>query len=489
MTETPIPAVDGIVVHAAQSATAWAAVPPVERARALRRVAAALDSRAGDLIALARGETHLDEQRLHGELRRTTFQLRLFADVVTEGRYLDARIDHFDPDWLMGASRPDLRRMLVPVGPVLVFAAGNFPFAFSVAGGDVASALAAGCPVVVKAHPGHPRLSAATARTVREALTEAEAPDGVFAVVSGIEAGVRALEHPALRAAAFTGSTAAGRALFDIAQARPEPIPFHGELGSLNPVFLTRAAVAERLTALRDGLVASFTASAGQLCTKPGVVAVPAGSGFTEALWATGLARGTALLSDRIHYGYVSRLRSLADLGSVDLLTDSAEVFGACPAPAILRTTATAALGDAAAVMSECFGPATVLVEYVEDRELLDIARSLEGQLTASVHATDGDDVTDLLTVLAARAGRVVWNEWPTGVSVTHAQQHGGPYPAATTHTTSVGTAAVDRFLRPVAYQNVPDRLLPPALRDANPWALPRLVDGVPQPCPGTAAG
>ena len=491
MTTTPPHAVDAIVTRAEQAAPAWGAVPPVERARALRQVADAIDTRAGDLVALAEVETHLAEPRLRGELRRTTFQLRLFADVVTEGGHLDARIDHADPDWPMGAPRPDLRRMLVPVGPVLVFAAGNFPFAFSVAGGDVASALAAGCPVVVKVHPGHPRLSAATASAVGDALAAGDTPDGVFAVISGVEAGVRALEHAALRAAAFTGSTAAGRTLFDIAQARPQPIPFHGELGSVNPVFVTRAAVAERLTAIRDGLVASFTASAGQLCTKPGIVVLPAGSGLTEALRTARLGVGSRLLSERNHDGYVSRLRSLKALESVELLSGAAGAFDPRPDPVLLRTTVSAALGDAADVMSECFGPTTILVEYDDDRELLSVARSLEGQLTATVHATDADadDMTDLLAVLADRAGRVVWNEWPTGVSVTHAQQHGGPYPAATSPTTSVGSAAIDRFLRPVAYQNFPDRLLSPVLREANPWGVPRLVNGVRQLRPTTATG
>lgn len=481
---TPAAAVDEAVGRAALAAPQWGATLPAERARVLRLIADALDEAGERLIPLARSETNLGDGRLRGELRRTTFQLRLFGSVVEAGGFLGVRIDHPDPDWPMGAPRPDLRRMLVPVGPVEVFAAGNFPFAFSVAGGDTASALAAGCPVVVKTHPGHPGLSAATADVTMQALSRAGLPDGVFAPIAGVDAGVRALRHPLLKAAAFTGSTTAGRALFDIAAARPEPIPFYGELGSVNPTFVTRSAARERAGLIGDGLVGSFSGSGGQLCTKPGVVVVPAGSGVADSVRAATMPAGAPLLNDRIHDAYLTSLRAL-DGGSVELLASGGDPFGTEPAPTVLRTSAAAVLAGDAAVLGECFGPVTVLVEYDDDREVLALARSLEGQLTATIQGTDDDaaddGVAELVAILTEKAGRLLWNEWPTGVSVTYAQQHGGPYPASTTHTTSVGTAAIERFLRPVAYQNMPERLLPEALRESNPLGLPRLVDGKPE--------
>ncbi len=257
-------------------------------------------------------ETHLGEARLRGELRRTTFQLRLFADVVSDGAYLDVRIDHADPEWPMGAPRPDLRRLLHPIGPVLVFAASNFPFAFSVAGGDTASALAAGCPVVVKAHPGHPELSAATAAVVQRALADAGAPDGVLGLIFGTDAGVAALRAREIKAASFTGSTAGGRALFDIASQRPEPIPFYGELGSVNPVFVTERAAESRAEAIVSEFVASFTLGAGQFCTKPGVLLVPRDSGVVERLAEAELPGAAPLLYPQIQDGYLETLRGLA---------------------------------------------------------------------------------------------------------------------------------------------------------------------------------
>lgn len=467
------------VEKSASTAARWAATSLAERANALRAVAAELDASAEVLVPVAMADTNLPEQRLRGELKRTTFQLRLFASSLDDGGFLGARVDHADPDWPMGVPRPDLRRILVPVGPVVVFAASNFPFTFSVAGGDTAAALAAGCPVILKAHSGHLNLAEATAEVVISALRDAGAPDGVFTAISGVEAGKLALQDPSVKAGAFTGSIGAGRLLFDIAQSRPQPIPFFGELGSINPVFITRTAVEERLDKLRDELIASFSGSSGQLCTKPGIVLAPAGSGLTESLKTAELPRGARLLNDRITQGYGTSLAALLELDAVNLLAGEGDPSAAEPAPTILVTSAEHVLSGASEVLEECFGPATVVVEYTDDRELAEIARILDGQLTATVQGTDEDDVTDLLTVLTDKAGRILWNEWPTGVAVTHAQQHGGPYPSSTTHTTSVGTAAIERFMRPVAFQGFPDRLLPPALRESNPLAVPRLVDGV----------
>lgn len=484
-TETTVPAdttdaeVDHLVRAAAAAAPAWAARTPTDRAAALTAVADALDAARDGLVPLAGRETHLPEGRLAGELRRTTFQLRLFAEVVTQGAYLDARIDHADPDWPMGAARPDLRRVNEPLGPVLVFAASNFPFAFSVAGGDTASALAAGCPVLLKAHPGHPRLSRRTGEIVVDALRGAGAPEGTFAVLHGLTAGTTALRHPDVRAAAFTGSQRAGRALFDIAAARPEPVPFYGELGSVNPAFVTPSAATQRAEQVAAGFVASFTMGVGQFCTKPGLLFVPRGSGFAERLAGVELPAGARMLNERLHAGYVERLGELRAHPAVRVLAEGADPLGELTGPTVLATSAQDFRAAPAELAAECFGPTALVVEYDDVAELPALAATLEGQLTATIQGSAGDDVADLVATLAGRAGRVLWNEWPTGVSVTHAQQHGGPYPATTAPTTtSVGTAAITRFLRPVAYQNMPEQFLPAALREDNPLGIPRLVDG-----------
>jgi acyl-CoA reductase-like NAD-dependent aldehyde dehydrogenase len=451
------------------------------RCQALRAVADQLDAAADTLVPIGVRETHLGEPRLRSELRRTTFQLRLFADVVSDGGYLDVRIDRADQDWPMGAPRPDLRRVLHPLGPVLVFAASNFPFAFSVAGGDTASALAAGCPVVVKAHPGHPELSAATAAVVQQALAASGAPDGVLEIIFGTDAGVAALRAPQIKAAAFTGSTVAGRALFDIASSRPEPIPFYGELGSVNPVFVTEAAAASRANQIVSELVASFTLGAGQFCTKPGVLLVPRDSGIVDRLADAELPEPAPLLYRQIQEGYVETLRGLAAQPAVSVLR-SGDPYADPPSPTLLTTTAADLLDDLREgrhqVFRECFGPTTLIAIYDDEEELLAVAEAIDGQLTASIIGTDEDRVVaPLRDALARRAGRVLWNGWPTGVSVTYAQQHGGPYPATTAPTTtSVGTDAIARFLRPVVYQGFPQHLLPAELRDDT--GLPRLVNG-----------
>lgn len=480
--DTPIGEVDAFVGLAADASSAWRAASIAVRGEALRAVAEGLDARADDLVLLAGRETHLAEARLRGELKRTTFQLRLFAEVLAEGSWLDARIDHAVADYPMGAPRPDIRRQLEGIGTVLVFAASNFPFAFSVAGGDTASALAAGNAVVLKAHPGHPHLSQLTGEIVTAALTAAGAPSGIFTVIHGTDAGVHALRHPEVRAAAFTGSIAGGRALFDIAMSRPEPIPFYGELGSVNPAFVTRGAAAGRSAEIAEQFVASVTGSAGQLCTKPGLLLVPAGSGVVDALASIVLPGPAPLLNDSIASGFRRALDAAAGHDGVAVLAGtSSSGDDAPPAPALLRTTAAAVIADPDALVSEMFGPAALVAEYDDDAQLVAVAKLLEGQLTATIVAEEGDAVAaELLPVLATKAGRVLWNQWPTGVSVTWAQQHGGPYPATTAvGTTSVGTAAITRFLRPVAYQNVPDALLPAALQEANPLGIPRRVDGI----------
>jgi NADP-dependent aldehyde dehydrogenase len=456
---------------------------PSDRAAWLEQLATRLDAAADDLVPLAAQETHLGLDRLQGELKRTTFQLRLFAEVLRDGSFLQATIDHANPAWPMGP-RPDLRRMLRPIGPVAVYAASNFPFAFSVAGGDTASALAAGCPVLLKANPSHPELSAATGAKVSDALAETGAPEGIFATVMGFDTGIALVKDPRIRAASFTGSLRGGRALFDLAVSRPEPIPFYGELGSVNPAFVTPDAGAQRADDVAAGFVGSMSLGNGQFCTKPGLLFVPAGSGLEDRVAALAGARPAApMLSEHIRSGYSEALAQLAERPGVRVIAGKARPEGD-PAPTVLATTVSDLLADSEAMTQECFGPAALVVSYRSEAELLTAARVLDGQLTATIHSSGPEPVTSaLLEVLTERVGRVVWNGWPTGVSVTYAQHHGGPYPATTSvQTTSVGTAAIDRFLRPVTYQDAPDDVLPPPLREDNPWQLPRRVDGVLQP-------
>ncbi|GAB3533207.1 aldehyde dehydrogenase (NADP(+)) [Arthrobacter tecti] len=470
---------EALVSDATSAADAWGATPATTRGEALTTVADALDAAADELVPLAQQETHLAEARLRGELKRTTFQLRLFAEVLSEGSYLDARIDHADPEWPMGAPRPDLRRQLEPLGPVVVFAASNFPFAFSVAGGDTASALAAGCSVILKAHSGHPGLSEATAAVVVGALEKAGAPKGLFAVIYGTQAGRDALLDPRVKAGSFTGSIPGGRALFDLANSRPEPIPFYGELGSVNPTFVTRAAAAARAEEIASGFAGSFTMGAGQFCTKPGVLLVPADSGIAERLSGTELPVPAKLLNDRIQSGYVEVLEGLAGNSSVQTLVRTEDALADPPAPTLLHASVKDLLEQHSTLLAECFGPTALVVSYEDEAQLLEVARVLEGQLTATIQGEENDDVAELIRLLATKAGRVLWNQWPTGVSVTYAQQHGGPYPATTSSTsTSVGTAAINRFLRPVAYQGFPQHLLPEALQDANPIGVPQRING-----------
>ncbi|WUI03434.1 aldehyde dehydrogenase (NADP(+)) [Spirillospora sp. NBC_00431] len=469
----PIPMTpDEIVAAAVSAAPGWSAAPPETRARALTAVAAALEDARAELTALADEETRLGATRLKGELTRTTFQLTLFAEHVREGAFLDARIDTADPGWPTGP-RPDLRRYRTAAGPVLVFAAGNFPFAFGVAGGDTASAWAAGCPVVVKAHPGHPRLSRRTAGVIGGAGL----PDGVFALVEGEDAGVAALRHPGVAAAAFTGSQRGGLALARIAAERPVPIPFYGEMGSVNPAVVTPRAARARGAEIVQGYAASLTMGAGQFCTNPGLLFAPAAL-LDEAARRLGEIAAAPMLNDRIESGFLDAADALAARPGVRRLVWP-DGDGASTAPRLLTMDLEAFRADIGAAAEEYFGPLGLVVTYERLTDITDVVAGLPGQLTASLHAEPGEtgDLAALTAVLAARSGRVLWNQWPTGVSVTHAMQHGGPYPATTApSTTSVGTAAIDRFLRPIAYQGWPQDLLPPPLRDDNPWKIPQTV-------------
>jgi NADP-dependent aldehyde dehydrogenase len=485
MTATLVPDTDDatletVLAGLAASRAALADTGRAERAAALRAVARALDAVVGELVAVAARETSLPVPRLTGEVARTTGQLRMFADGVDEGSFLDVIIDPADPA-ATPVPRPDLRRLQVPLGPVLVFAASNFPFAFSVAGGDTASALAAGCPVVVKTHPGHPETSVRTAEVVAAAWEGAGMPVGSFALIAGEQTGVMALRDPRITAAGFTGSLHGGAALYRIAAAREVPIPFYAEMGSLNPTFITPGAVAARGEQIAADFVTSFTLGVGQFCTKPGLLFLPRGHELDAALErAVGAIPPGRMLHERIRLGHDAvraELTALPGMRVVAAVDGASEVCGAT----LLATDLGTLLADRDRVLTECFGPTSVIVEYDGLDEVLTAARAFGGNLTATVHAEDDelDLVRPLVRELRDRAGRIVWNGWPTGVAVSWAMHHGGPWPAtsASLHT-SVGMTAIRRFLRPVTYQDVPAALLDEALQDANPAGIPRRLDG-----------
>ncbi|MEU7408253.1 aldehyde dehydrogenase (NADP(+)) [Streptomyces sp. NPDC042638] len=457
------------------------------RAAFLRSAAAGLDAARDGLVGTADAETALGPARLTGELARTTYQLRAFAGIVDEGGFLDVIVDH--PDDTATPPVPDLRRYKVPLGVVAVYSASNFPFAFSVAGGDTASALAAGCPVVVKAHPDHPALSELVAEVLRRAAAEHGIPEGVLGLVHGFDAGVELIGHPLVAAAGFTGSVRGGRALFDAAAARPVPIPFHGELGSLNPVLVTEAAAAERGEEIGGGLAGSMTLGVGQFCVKPGLVLVPSGAGGDRLVKSLADAVGDAdagvLLDHRMRDNFVAGVAERAQLPDVDAPVTPGPGGEHSVSAGFLTVPAAklAAAGDYDVLLEECFGPVTVVARYADEGEAKAVLSRLPGNLTATVQLSSEEAAghgrgPELLAELTPLAGRVLVNGWPTGVAVAPAQHHGGPYPATTSTSTSVGGTAVERWLRPVVYQNAPEALLPPELRDDNPLGLPRRFNG-----------
>ena len=449
---------------------------PSARYAMIVAVADALDAARDDLVAVGQQETNLPQARLAGEVNRTTVQLRMFAEEARSGELFDARLDEPDPDFAI-APRPDIRRMKRPIGVVLNFAASNFPFAFSVAGGDTAAAWAAGCPVVVKAHEGHPQLSRLTAEAIAGALARTGAHPGMFGLIEGRDNGVLALSDDRVDAACFTGSVAGGVALARIAADRPRPIPFYGELGSINPVIVTEAAFAARRDEILAGFVDSFTLGVGQFCTKPGLLFLPAGPDWRPVLAERlGTATTAPMLSDTIRGAFErSREALLADLGGTQI--GGAEILGTEPSVVVVDHETFRAHRDR--LLEEVFGPFAVIVEYGNAGDvdaLPDDLRGL-GSLTCSLQAEPPDAAwaRDLIARLADRVGRFLWNQWPTGVAVTPAQHHGGPFPA-TTHPgfTSVGTAAVERFLVPVAFQGFPEDALPAPVRSDNPWRVPQ---------------
>jgi NADP-dependent aldehyde dehydrogenase len=475
--ETTEAEVAALVTAAADAAPGFAGLDRGVRAQILDSIADGIEAHRTELIEIASAETGFGAAKLDGEINRAAFQFRFFAEVLREGSYLEVAIDP-PADTPMGP-RPDLRRILSPLGPVAVFGSSNFPFAFSVLGGDTASAMAAGCPVVLKAHPSHPATSQLSFNVVAAA-----APKGVVAIVYGMNAGALLVAHPAVKAVGFTGSLRGGKALLEIIETRDEPIPFYGELSSLNPVVVTPGAAAERAEEIGAGLVASFTTGSGQLCTKPGFVLVPDscdGDRLVAAVHA-GLAKsvGHVLLNEGIFSTYAGETAALRERADVRTTTAPADDGSGCAVtPMVVETTLDGLDPD---LVREVFGPLTVIARYRADSVIGAAATAFESfpsSLTATVHYAEGDDTLSELTELAAaHAGRVVYNAFPTGVAVSWAQHHGGPWPSTNSLHTSVGATAIRRFLRPVTYQNAPQRVLPPELRDGY-TEIPRRVDGV----------
>ena len=480
---------DEAVQAAGEAFASYSRASGKAKAAFLRRCADGFDARKQELAERAHIETALPMPRLLGEAGRTSGQLRMFASVVEEGSWVEARIDPALPD-RQPLPRPDLRSMLRPLGPVAVFGASNFPLAFSVAGGDTASALAAGCPVVVKAHPAHPGTSEIAAEIITEALAAEGLQSGVFTMLfdAGTEIGSALVKHPLIKAVAFTGSLNAGRALMDLAAARPNPIPCFTEMSSGNPVFVLPSALRKGPAALAQSLFGSFTLGAGQFCTKPGIVLVPdapEGQPFFEELKSlvekslpfTLLTAGIAR-----QYSRATATRS----GQIPLAATAKtpEARAGFAANSKLFTVCLDQLIGMPELADEIFGPDTLLVHCDSTQEYLRAARALYGHLTATVLGDEDDLVAhrDLVEILEQKAGRVIVNGYPTGVEVTHAMVHGGPYPATSdARFTSVGTQAIYRFARPVCFQSFPQALLPDELKDSNPLGIRRLRDGKPE--------
>ena len=455
------------------------------RAAFLRTIATKIESIREELIDRSHQETALPNARLQGETARTCGQLRLLAQVAEEGSWVGARIDRAEPD-RKPSPRPDLRSMLRPLGHVGIFGASNFPLAFSVGGGDTASALASGNPVVVKAHPAHPGTSSLVGSAIRDSVKECGLHEGVFSLLfdGATQVGIALVKHPLLKAVGFTGSRAAGRALMDLAASRPEPIPFFGEMSSTNPVFILPGVMREHADSIAMGLYASFTLGAGQFCTKPGMVFLPEGdSAFVEKLRAA--VRDSPpfnLLTPAIRSSYSSAIdrrkqnSGMRHVSEVTAFGEDAQGVGA----ALFETDSTTFLKDPE-LPTEIFGPTTLIVHNSSRDQLVQIARGLEGHLTATIHGTEQDlrEFADLVAVLETKVGRLIFNGFPTGVEVAHAIVHGGPYPATSDgRSTSVGSQAIFRFARPVCYQAFPNDALPDELKDANPLGIWRMIDG-----------
>ncbi|AXM95051.1 aldehyde dehydrogenase (NADP(+)) [Pseudomonas plecoglossicida] len=475
--------VDAAACAAEQAFAGYNSLAPARRAQFLDAIAEQLDALGETFIATVCRETALPAARIHGERSRTSNQLRLFAQVLRRGDYLGARIDRAQPE-RQPLPRPDLRQYRTGVGPVAVFGASNFPLAFSTAGGDTAAALAAGCPVVVKAHSGHMATAEYVGEAIQRAATATGMPDGVFNMIYGAGVGEALVKHPAIQAVGFTGSLKGGRALCDLAAARPQPILVFAEMSSINPVLVLPTALQARGQQVASELAASVVLGCGQFCTNPGLVIGIAGPAFT-AFKAALTERmddqpGQTMLNAGTLRSYISGVQRLQRHPKVRHLA-GAELDGDQAYAQLFEADASLLFEGDELLQEEVFGPTTVIVEVADEAQLRRAVEGLHGQLTATLIAEPGDleQFAALVPLLERKAGRLLVNGYPTGVEVSDAMVHGGPYPATSdARGTSVGTLAIDRFLRPVCYQNYPDTLLPDALKDANPLGLLRLVDG-----------
>jgi NADP-dependent aldehyde dehydrogenase len=445
----------------------------------LLQIAIDLDSAKSQLVPVAMAETQLTEVRLTGEVGRTTGQLRLMATAVRDSSYFDITIDHVDGS--LTPPRPDLRMKSIPLGVVAIFGASNFPFAFGVAGGDTASALAAGCAVVIKVNPGHPKVSRMVAAIMVAAARAVGAPDGLISIVEDFEEGTQLVQHPLISAVAFTGSTHGGRALFDLANARENPIPFYGELGGLNPVFVTRAAASQNAKITAEGFLTSVTMGAGQFCTKPGFLVVDGATELIEELGSLVPALpGQKLLNESIKNRHDQIREEIAKVPGISLIArNESEVDTAVT---FYHISASDFLVHRTLIQREVFGPTAVVIDCSGMADLMAVARSFSGTLTSGIHAIEGDqaNLSELLSVLELISGRIIWNQWPTGLAVTWAMQHGGPYPASTNPLfTSVGAKALLRFRRPITYQNFPQADMPAPLQDIAIETATARINGV----------
>ncbi|OIJ39953.1 aldehyde dehydrogenase (NADP(+)) [Massilia timonae] len=463
----------------------YRALPLEQRARFLETIAQRILDLGPTLIERASQESGLPAARLEGERGRTVNQLRLFAKVVRDGHFLEATLDSALLD--RTPPRPDLRMRKIPLGAVAVFGASNFPLAFSVAGGDTASSLAAGCPVVVKAHNAHLGTSELVGKAVLQAALECGMPEGVFSLLigEGNQIGGDLVSHPAIRAVGFTGSRAGGLALSQIAAKRKEPIPVYAEMSSINPVYLLPGALEAGGAKLAGAFVDSLTLGVGQFCTNPGLVIGLAGpqlDAFRDAAAAAlQLKPAGTMLTAGIHQAYDNAIGKRAGVGGVQLVANGSQEGPGCAARAALYQCDAATFLANPALEEEIFGPVSLMIACRNEDEILAVTRHLEGQLTATVHAVESDHALAgaLLPLLERKVGRILFNGFPTGVEVSYAMVHGGPFPATSdARSTSVGATAIERFLRPVCYQDVPAGLLPDALKDGNPLGIVRLVDG-----------
>jgi NADP-dependent aldehyde dehydrogenase len=458
-----------------------------ERGQFLRKIADGIDAIVPEIVERAHRETALPEARLKGEAARTVNQLRLFAQVVEEGSWVNARIDPAQPD-RKPMPRSDIRSMMKPLGPVAVFGASNFPLAFSVAGGDTAAAFAGGNPVIVKAHHAHPGTSELVGQVIARCAKECGLPAGVFALLygPGSEIGTALVEDPKVKAVGFTGSLSAGKALMDRAAARPEPIPCFMEMSSVNPVFVLPEALRTRGEQIASGLVGSFTLGVGQFCTKPGLVFLPRNADadklIAELKPHVAKAAISPMLTEGISKSYRSGIAGRSGNHCIETVaqTEANGAKSSYAVPVVMQITGSDLLREPE-LATEVFGPSTLLIRYESREELMKLAQSLEGQLTATLHGTEADLAAsaDLVAILERKAGRLIVNGFPTGVEVCHAMVHGGPYPATSdSRATSVGTYSIYRFVRPVCYQDFPQAALPEELKDENPLRIMRLVDG-----------